>query len=131
MGNVRSVPGSSREIADPSNMKRRFCLALELKDNPKLIAEYRRHHREVWPEVTKSIRDSGIEDMEIYLLGTKMVMVIEVNERFSFEGKAYADRSNPKVREWEELMWKFQEPLPQAAPGEKWVQMERIFKLGE
>lgn len=110
-------------------MKRRFCLALELKDDPKLIAEYKRHHQRVWPEITKSIRDSGIEDMEIYLLGTKMFMVIEVNEHFSFAEKAQADRSDPKVREWEELMWTFQQPLPQAAPGEKWVLMERIFKL--
>ncbi|MGC0771945.1 MAG: L-rhamnose mutarotase [Candidatus Acidiferrum sp.] len=110
-------------------MKRRYCLTLDLKEDPKLIAEYKRYHDKIWPEITKSIKVSGIEDMEIYLLGTRMFMVMEVNERFSFEAKAKADRENPKVREWEELMWKFQKPLPGANPGEKWLPMERIFKL--
>lgn len=110
-------------------MNRRYCLALDLKDEPDLIAEYRRYHERVWPEIGQSIRDAGIEDMEIYLLGARLFMIIEVNERFSFDAKAEADRANPKVREWEELMWQFQRPLPQAKPGEKWLLMERIFKL--
>ena len=110
-------------------MSKRYCLALDLKDSPQLIEEYKRHHQKVWPEITQSIRDSGIEDMEIYLLGTRLFMIMEVNDRFSFEEKTRADRSNPKVQEWEELMWKFQQPLPQARPGEKWILTERIFKL--
>jgi len=110
-------------------MNRRYCLTLDLKDDPKLIAEYRRYHEKIWPEITSSIKDSGIEDMEIYLLGTRIFMVMEVNERFSFEAKARADSENPKVREWEELMWKFQEPLAKAKPSEKWLLMEKIFKL--
>ena len=110
-------------------MTRRYCLTLDLKDDPKLIAEYKRYHQKVWPEITKSILDEGIVDMEIYLFGTRMFMVMEVNEKFSFEAKAKADRGNPKVREWEELMWGFQKPLPNAKPGEKWLLMERIFKL--
>jgi L-rhamnose mutarotase len=110
-------------------MAKRYCLTLDLKDDPKLIAEYRRYHEKIWPEITKSILEAGIVDMEIYLLGTRMFMVMEVNERFSFESKAKADRENPKVREWEELMWKFQKPLPNAKPGEKWMLMERVFKL--
>ena len=110
-------------------MTKRYCLTLDLCDDPQLIAEYQRHHEKVWPEITRSIRDSGIEDMEIYLLGTRLFMIMEVNERFSFEAKAHADRENPKVREWEELMWKFQKPLPAAQPGEKWLLMRRVFKL--
>jgi L-rhamnose mutarotase len=110
-------------------VNRRYCLTLDLKGDSNLIAEYTRHHERVWPEITKSIKDSGIEDMEIYLFGTRMFMVMEVNEKFSFEAKAEADRDNPKVREWEELMWKFQQPLPSAKPGEKWLLMDRIFKL--
>jgi L-rhamnose mutarotase len=110
-------------------MKRRYCLALDLQNDPELIAEYKRYHEKIWPEVTKSIRDSGIEDLEIYQLGTRLFMVMEVNEQFSFEAKAKADRENPKVQEWENLMWKFQKPLPEAKPGEKWLPMERIFKL--
>ena len=110
-------------------MHRRYCLTLDLKDDPSLIAKYKRYHEQVWPEILKSIEDSGIDDMEIYLLGTRMLMIMEVNEKFSFEAKAKADRENPKVQEWEELMWKFQKSLPQAQPGEKWLLMERIFKL--
>jgi L-rhamnose mutarotase len=110
-------------------MNKRYCLTLDLKDDPALIAEYRRHHAKIWPEISRSIRDSGIADMEIYLLGTRMFMIMEVDERFSFDAKTKADRNNPKVRDWEELMWKFQKPLPQAEPGEKWLLMERIFKL--
>ena len=110
-------------------MTRRYCLTLDLKHDPKLIAEYKRYHQEIWPEVTQSIRDAGIEDMEIYLLGTRMFMVMEVSEDFSFDAKASADRLDPKVQEWEKLMWTFQNPLPEAKPGEKWLLMERIFKL--
>jgi len=112
-------------------MTKRYCLTLDLKDDPKLIAEYKQHHAQgkAWPEITESIRDSGIESMEIYLLGTRMFMIMEVNQHFSFEEKAKADQLNPKVQEWEKLMWGFQQPLPQAAPGEKWMLMEKIFKL--
>ncbi len=110
-------------------MNRRFCLTLDLKNDPQLIAEYRRYHEKIWPEITQSIKDSGIEDMEIYLLGTRMFMIMEVNDSFSFEKKAKADQLNPKVQEWEQLMWKFQQPLPDARPGEKWLPMERIFKV--
>ena len=110
---------------------KRFCLALDLKDDPELIAEYKQYHArgKAWPEITQSIRNAGIEDMEIYLLGTRMFMIMEVNQHFSFTAKSQADQLNPKVQEWEKLMWKFQKPLPQAAPGEKWLLMERIFKL--
>jgi L-rhamnose mutarotase len=110
-------------------MNRRLCLALDLKDDPTLITDYKRHHEKIWPEIAESIRDSGIVDLEIYLLGTRLFMIMEVNESFSFEAKAAADRSNPKVQQWEDLMWRFQQPLPQAAAGEKWMLMERIFRL--
>jgi L-rhamnose mutarotase len=110
-------------------MNRRFCLTLDLKNDPQLIADYRRYHERIWPEITQSIKDSGVVDIEIYLLGKRMLMIMEVNESFSFEEKAKADQLNPKVQEWEQLMWKFQQPLPDARPGEKWVRMERIFKL--
>ena len=110
-------------------MNKRYCLTLDLKDDPALTAEYRRYHQKIWPEIASSIKDSGIVGMEIYLLGTRMFMIMEVDETFSFAAKAKADAANPKVREWEELMWKFQRPLQEAKPGEKWLLMERIFKL--
>ena len=110
-------------------MSKRYCLTLDLKDDPNLITTYKRYHESVWPEITRSIKDSGIEDMEIYLFGNRLFMIIQVNDGFSFVGKAAADRDNPKVQEWETLMWKFQQPLPQAKPGEKWMLMEKIFTL--
>ena len=110
-------------------MKRRFCLTLDLIDDPNLIAEYKRHHKHVWPEIIEAIKDSGVLDMEIYLLGTRLFMIMEVTENFSFDVKNAADRHNPKVQEWENLMWRFQQALPESKPGEKWMPMERIFKL--
>lgn len=110
-------------------MTRRYCLTLDLKDDPALIAEYRKYHEKIWPEITQSIKSAGIKDMEIYLVGTRLFMIMEVNENFSFEAKARSDQQNPKVQEWEGRMWKFQKPIPEAKPGEKWLLMERIFKL--
>ncbi len=110
-------------------MTQRYCLTLDLKNDPSLIAEYKRYHEQIWPEITASIKDSGIEDMEIYLLGTRMFMIMEVNDRFSFEAKGNADRANPRVQEWETLMSTFQQTLPQSKPGEKWLLMEKVFKL--
>jgi L-rhamnose mutarotase len=110
-------------------MSKRYCLTLDLQDDPQLIADYKRYHEKIWPEITRSIKDSGIEDLEIYQLGMRLFMVMEVSEQFSFEAKARADRENAKVQEWENLMWKFQKPLPNAKPGEKWLLMDRIFKL--
>ena len=72
-------------------MSRRFCLALDLKDDPVLIAEYRKYHEKIWPEITQSLKDSGIEDLEIYLLGTRTFMIMEATLSFSFEERAKAD----------------------------------------
>jgi len=106
-----------------------YCLALDLKDDPKLIAEYEAYHRQVWPEILKSIKDSGIEKMEIYRAGNRLMMIIEADALFSFEKKSNADSSNPKVQEWEQLMWKYQQALPHAKAGEKWMLMEKIFSV--
>src|SRR6266849_6865808 len=110
-------------------MSKRYCLTLDLKDDPILIAEYKRYHEKIWPEITRSIKDAGILDLEIYLRRTRMFMILEVDESFSYGKKAQADQQNPKVQEWEKLMWKFQQALPEARPGEKWLSMERVFKL--
>lgn len=110
-------------------MPERYCLALDLKDDQQLIAEYEKYHRQVWPEILKSIRDAGIKELEIYRTGNRLFMIMEVNQQFSFEKKAEMDAANAKVGEWEDLMWKYQQALPTAKPGEKWVLMDRIFKL--
>ena len=108
---------------------KRFCLALDLKDDPKLIEEYEAYHKNVWPEIIESIKKSGIETLDIYRTGNRMFMIIEANNDFSFEKKAAMDRADRKVQEWEELMWTFQQALPWAKHGEKWVLMEKIFSL--
>ena len=112
-------------------MNRKYYLAVDLKDDPALIAEYEDWHQRVWPEIITSIKDAGIVDMNIYRTGNRMFMVMEVNDTFNFEQKAKADAANPKVQEWEELMWKYQQPLPGSKPGEKWVLMENVFSLND
>lgn len=107
----------------------KYCLALDLKEDPQLMAEYKAYHQNVWPEIIKSIKDSGIEVLDIYCVGNRMFMIIEANEGFSFDEKSKNDANNPKVQEWEELMWKFQQALPFAKSGEKWMLMEKIFEL--
>jgi L-rhamnose mutarotase len=108
---------------------KRHCLALDLKDDPKLIAEYETHHKNVWPEIQKSIRDSGIQKMEIYRTGNRLFMIVETGNSFSFDQKEKSDEANPTVREWERLMWKYQQALPLARLGEKWIIMNKIFEL--
>ncbi len=107
----------------------RYCLTVDLKNDSRLIAEYEAYHKAIWPEIIRSIREAGIADMEIYRTGSRMFMIMEVKDDFSFEKKAAMDAGNPKVQEWEELMWKYQQALPAAKPGEKWVLMEKIFSL--
>ncbi|QOD61994.1 L-rhamnose mutarotase [Polaribacter haliotis] len=108
---------------------KRYCLALDLVDDPKLIAEYKKYHEKIWPEITKSIRDSGIENMDIYCIENRLFMIMEVNNTFSFDKKAIMDAKNPKVQEWETLMWTYQQELPTSKPNEKWRLMEHIFQL--
>jgi L-rhamnose mutarotase len=107
--------------------KRRFCYTLNLKNDPILIEEYERHHRQVPEAVLQSFRDAGIHTMELYRFENRLFMIIEVSDDFSFERKKELDESNPKVMEWEGLMSKFQEPLSENKTGEKWVLMKRIF----
>ncbi|HYE55836.1 MAG TPA: L-rhamnose mutarotase [Chitinophagaceae bacterium] len=108
---------------------KRYCLTLDLKDDPALIGEYEAHHKKVWPEVIASIKDSGITGLEIYSVGTRLCMIMETTDEFTFERKKEMDEQNAKVQEWEQLMWNYQQALPGAAPGEKWVLMEKIFEL--
>ena len=107
----------------------KYCLTLDLKDDIALIAEYEKHHTAVWPEIIESIKGSGITNMEIYRYDTRLFMIMETDDSFSFEEKAKADAANNKVQEWENLMWNYQEPLKKAMKGEKWVLMNKIFQL--
>ena len=108
---------------------KRFCFALDLNDDPALIAEYESIHKQIWPEIKKTITDAGITVMDIYRVGDRMFMIMETTDEFEFENKDRMDSANPIVQKWEEFMWKFQKPLPFAKPGEKWVLMKKIFQL--
>lgn len=107
---------------------KRYCLALDLVDDPHLIKEYEDYHKAVWPEILKTIHDAGIVAMEIYRTGNRLFMIMEVNDTFSFENKNASDKVNLQVQEWEQLMWKYQQALPWAKPGEKWMLMDKIFE---
>ena len=108
---------------------KRYCLALDLKDDDELIKEYEAYHEKIWPEIKQSILEAGIGQMEIYRTGNRLFMIMDTDETFTFERKAAMDAANTKVQEWEQLMWKFQASIPWAKPGEKWVLMEEIFQL--
>lgn len=108
---------------------KKYCLALDLKDDETLIAEYEKMHREVWPEIIASIKNADVDNLEIYRTGNRLFMILEVNDEFSFEKKAGMDAANEKVQEWEKLMWNYQQALPKSKPGEKWVLMDKIFTL--
>ena len=108
---------------------KRYCLTLDLKDDAALIAAYEGHHQAVWPEILESINTSGITNMEIYRYSNRLFMMMETTDDFSFEKKAAMDAGNIKVQEWENLMWKYQQPVKGALAGEKWVLMDRIFQL--
>jgi L-rhamnose mutarotase len=108
---------------------KKYLLMLDLKADEKLIAEYEQYHKHIWPEVRESIKFAGIENMEIYRWNNRLVMIMEVNDSFSFERKAAMDEYNPKVQEWEKLMWRFQQLLPNSKPGEKWQVMDKIFQI--
>ncbi|AVF47791.1 L-fucose mutarotase [Elizabethkingia anophelis] len=108
---------------------RKYALALDLKDDDELIRQYEEYHKQVWPEILESIKNSGIQNMEIYRTDNRLFMIMEVGDDFSFDAKAEADAENPKVQEWEKLMWNYQQALPNSKPGEKWVLMDKIFSL--
>ncbi|MBO9632782.1 MAG: L-rhamnose mutarotase [Chitinophagaceae bacterium] len=110
-------------------MSHRYCFALDLKNDPDLIIAYETYHQAVWPEIITSIKQAGIEDLQIYRVENRLFMIMEVNDQFSFEQKNAADAANPVVQQWEELMWTYQQALPTAKPGEKWMLMTKIFQL--
>lgn len=110
---------------------KKFCLALDLIDDAGSIEAYEHWHKSenFRPEIEKSILDSGITNMEIYRTGSRLFMIMETKDDFSFETKTAMDAANSKVQEWEQFVWQFQRPLPWAKEGEKWILMDRIFTL--
>ena len=110
---------------------KRFCKTLELRDDPELIAAYKKAHAkgQAWPEITQGIREVGILDMEIYLVGHRLFMIMDTVPDFDHD-KAMAELAKkPRQFEWEEHMSKFQNSSADATADEKWQLIERIFKL--
>lgn len=111
----------------------RICLALDLVDDAALIAEYEAWHRvgNTDPAVSRSIRDAGIEQMEIYRAGNRLFMIIEAGPAYDADAKAAADAANPSVVAWVEKMKRFQQPIPAAGADGTWHVMDRVFRLSE
>lgn len=112
-----------------ADQRKKYYFALDLKEDETLMEAYIEHHKKVWPEILQQIKSTGVKCMEIYRVSNRLFMIMETKADFSLEAKAAMDKSNPKVQEWEELMSNYQQALPNAKPGEKWIQMEQIFKL--
>jgi len=109
----------------------RYCLMLDLQNDPEKIAEYKRRHQKIWPEVRDSLFTAGVVAMEIYLTGTRLFMIMDVDDSFSLEKKADMDRVNPKVQEWEAEMAEFQDVPEGADPVRRWTPMEKVFDLSQ
>jgi L-rhamnose mutarotase len=107
----------------------RYCFALDLKDDPQLIAEYEKYHQRIWPEIAKSLLSAGIRELQIYRIMNRLFMILDTDDEFSFEKKLQQDQLDLKVQEWETLMWKYQQALPGSKAGEKWRMMDKIFDL--
>ena len=110
---------------------KRYTLALDLLDEPTLIAEYEHWHKQEihWTDINQMIKDSGITDMQIYRIGNRLFMIMDTEDDFDGAKKAEQDAGNPRIQEWETLMNRFQQRLPWAKGDEKWVIMDKIFQL--
>jgi L-rhamnose mutarotase len=107
----------------------RYCFALDLINDVELIEEYKKQHRQVWPEVEASLLASGVSSLEIYLVENRLFMILEADIDFRLEEKTRLDEANARVQEWERLMWKYQKSLPGAKPGEKWILMDKMYNF--
>jgi L-rhamnose mutarotase len=108
----------------------RHVLALDLKDDAELIAAYEARHRAVWPEVLEHLRRHGVLGMQIWRLGTRMVMVMSTDDAIYDSQRMRVDTENdPVIRKWEELMWTFQAPTPWTPKGQKWAPMTCVFDV--
>jgi len=106
-----------------------YCLALDLKNDEESIYEYKQHHQQSWPDILESIVSSDFETIEVYNVENHLYIMMTVNDNFSFEKNALSDEANLKVQEWESLIRKYQQALPCADNGMKWILMERIFQF--
>lgn len=108
----------------------RHVFAVDLKDDPGVVDAYLDHHRRVWPEVRRSLGEAGLQGMEIFRVGHRLVMIVETDGHGDYQTRfARHAASHPRVAEWEALMRSMQQPVPGAAPGEWWARMQPVFRL--
>ena len=119
------------QIKDYNQPVKRYCQTLDLKDDPELIKEYVKRHseNEFWPEIGDAMKQVGILEMEIYLLGTRLFMIVETPLDFEWETAFKRLAEMPRQAEWEEYMSVFQVAEPGASSTEKWKLMDRIFHI--
>ena len=112
---------------------KRYCQTLDLRDNPELIAEYRKRHSKehAWREILAGIREVGILEMDIYILGTRLFMIVETPLDFDWETAMARLATLPRQAEWEDYMAEFQLVKAGMSSAEKWQPMERMFHLYE
>jgi L-rhamnose mutarotase len=110
---------------------KRYCKTLTLKNDPELIEKYKKVHAPgaAWPEITKGMRDIGIIDMEIYLYGTQLFMIMDTIPEFDHDKDMARLASMPRQKEWEAFVSEFQETSADASASQKWQLMERIYKM--
>ena len=120
-------------VKEYSQPVKRYCQTLDLKDNPGLIAEYRRRHSEgeAWSEILWGISEVGILEMEIYILDTRLFMIVEAPLDFDWDSAMARLSTLPRQQEWEDYMSEFQKAAPGSSSNEKWRMMERMFHLYE
>lgn len=128
---MAKVNNEGYQVQEYNGPVKRFCQTLDLKDSPELIAEYRRRHSEgeAWNEVIHGIKEVGILEMEIYLVGTRLFMIVETPLDFDWDKAMARLATLPRQQEWEDYMSEFQVALQGASSDEKWRMMERIFHL--
>ena len=125
------TPKTGYQVQSYSVPVKRYCQTLDLRDSPELIAEYRKRHSqaEAWPEILAGIREVGILEMEIYILGTRLFMIVETPLDFDWDTAMEKLAHLPRQAEWEECMSVFQVSKPGASATEKWTLMDRMFYL--
>lgn len=111
---------------------KRYCKTLKLEDDFQLIEAYKKVHAPgaCWPEITQGMKDVGIVDMEIYILGTQLFMIMDTIPGFDHNSAMKELAGKPRQSEWEAYVSQFQKTSAEASADEKWQLMERIYKLG-
>lgn len=125
------TPQTGYQVKTYDTPVKRYCQTLDLRDSPELIAEYRKRHNqsEAWPEILAGIRQVGILEMEIYIIGTRLFMIVETPLDFDWNTAMAKLDTLPRQQEWEEYMSIFQQADPEMSSSEKWKLMERMFYL--